>query len=103
MNPQKQQLIYKFLSLRIMDIHLSFKDYLTGKKIDSERFKSGEPRRYSELEKVFNQVNPNSFTAQKLFLINPIRIKYLLKEDNQISEEKVKTKPKLKLRPKIKR
>lgn len=61
-----------------MENEISFEDYLVKKKINSEQFKSEEGSLYVELEGVFNQVHPDSFTAQKLFLINPIRRKYPL-------------------------
>lgn len=58
---------------------MSFEDYLVGKKIDSNAFKSSEPERWNEWNTLFTELSPISFTAQKLYLINPIRRKYPLK------------------------
>lgn len=41
-----------------------------------------------ELKKLFDQVNPNSFTAQKLFLINNIRRAYPLQEEEAVAVKK---------------
>ena len=60
---------------------LNFKSYLVKKKIDPEAFAQGQPEHYREFEYLFGQVHPESFTAQKLFLINRIRRAYPLKED----------------------
>ena len=46
-----------------------FKTWLKQKKIDPKAFASKEMERFMELKKLFDQVNPNSFIAQKLFLI----------------------------------
>lgn len=49
-----------------------------------------------ELKKLYDQVHPNSFVAQKLFLINKIRRMYPLQEE---AEKAVQRKPMVK--PKI--
>lgn len=51
----------------------SFEEYLTKKKIDSDLFQSEREKLWREWKELFNQIHPNSFTAQKLFLINNIR------------------------------
>ncbi|MDH5476579.1 MAG: hypothetical protein OEX22_12855 [Cyclobacteriaceae bacterium] len=79
---------------------MNFEEYLTNKKIDSVTFKKEEIILWQKFNLVFEQMHPNSFTMQKLNLINGIRRKYPLKE---VSEEK-KEKPKPKrpiIRPKI--
>jgi len=53
-----------------------FGDYLTRKKIDPLSFQRNEPQLYKEFKIIFDQVHPDSFTAQKLYLINKIRRKY---------------------------
>lgn len=58
---------------------MSFEDYLVEKKIDTNAFQSGEPERWKEWNTIFVELSPASFTAQKLYLINPIRRKYPLK------------------------
>ncbi len=73
-----------------------FDDYLRKKKIDADAFKKAETDLYSSLKEVYDQMHPDSFTAQKLFLINPIRRKYQLKEVAEKPAEKPKT-----MRPKI--
>lgn len=60
---------------------MSFNDYLAKKKIDLKAFAQGQPDRFEEFQELFNQVHPDSFTAQKLFLINNIRRVYPLKEE----------------------
>ena len=75
---------------------MSFKDYLAKKKIEAKGFAQGQPDRFDEFRKLFNQVHPDSFTAQKLFLINNIRREYPLKEE--VAETVVK---KPMMRPKI--
>ena len=67
---------------------VDFERYLISKKIDSEAFRKAEPEVWSAWKKEFDQVHPNSFTVQKLNIINPVRRKYLLHESqaNKISE-----------------
>jgi hypothetical protein len=78
-----------------------FQTWLTAKKIDGMAFQKAEPDQYQELKTVFDQVHPDSFTAQKLFLINPIRRKYPLKEEEVIKTAKPKTtRPMIKPKPK---
>jgi hypothetical protein len=57
---------------------VNFEEYLSGKKIDSIAFKAAEADRWKEWEHEFAQLHPDSFTLQKLNLINPIRRKYPL-------------------------
>ncbi len=78
-----------------MENEVNFKGYLNSKKIDATKFEAGDPVLYEKLETVFAQTHPDSFTAQKLFLINPIRRKYILKEH----VEAVSSKPKKKFKP----
>lgn len=75
---------------------MNFEDYLIKKKIDPKAFAEGDPDRFEEFNQLFHQVHPDSFTAQKLFLINKIRRTYILKEE---SVDKVVKKPMM--RPKI--
>lgn len=62
---------------------MDFKEYLHSKKIDSAAFKDKEENRFSEWEQLFDQMNPASFTAQKLFLINLLRRKYIWREKTE--------------------
>jgi hypothetical protein len=57
---------------------MSFEEYCISKKIDAQAFSANE--RYSELKALFEQISPNSFTQQKLFIINEIRRQYPLQE-----------------------
>jgi hypothetical protein len=61
----------------------SFEEYLVSKKIDSSLFRNSEPEMWSAWKKEFDQMHPNSFTVQKLNLINPIRRKYQLAASNE--------------------
>jgi hypothetical protein len=60
---------------------MTFEEYLAGKKINSEAFRAAEPARWMEWKNLFDTLSEKSFTAQKLYLINPTRRKYLLKSD----------------------
>ncbi|MGR3809007.1 hypothetical protein [Jiulongibacter sp. NS-SX5] len=62
---------------------MTFEEYLISKKIDGSAFKQAEPDRYQEWKGIFEEVHPDSFTAQKKFLINPTRRKYLLQKDQE--------------------
>jgi hypothetical protein len=62
---------------------VNFEEYLSGKKIDSAAFKAAEANRWREWENEFAQLHPDSFTLQKLNLINPIRRKYPLQASQQ--------------------
>ena len=66
---------------------MSFEDYLITKKIDSMAFKSAEPDRWEEWNTIFVDLSPASFTAQKLYLINPVRRKYPLKTSEVPKQE----------------
>ena len=77
---------------------MEFDDFLKGKKIDPEKFKLSENDRYSEWKRIYDEVHPESFTQQKLFLLNKIRRAYHFKENQ---EEKKPIAPKT-VRPKIK-
>ena len=59
---------------------VTYREYLTSKKIDANAFAAAEPELYQAWETEFNEMHPNSFTVQKLNLINPVRRKYLLTE-----------------------
>ena len=93
--------MFEFVVLPSMD----FETYLISKEIDSTAFRQSEPERWQEFKALFDQVHPNSFTQQKLYLINPIRRKYPLKampEVGAISETpKPAAKPVMKPRPKF--
>jgi len=82
--------------------HPNFNAYLKQKKIDPKAFAKAEMDMFMDLKKIYDQVHPNSFTAQKLFLINPIRRKYPLAEE-ELREVKKKpvAKPKI-VKPKTK-
>ena len=59
---------------------MSFEEFLKNKKIDENLFKKAEPERWEVWKTLFEQMHPNSFTAQKKFLINDTRRRYLLKD-----------------------
>jgi hypothetical protein len=86
---------------------MNFEEYLQSKKIDSQQFKAAEPERWNEWQTLFEQMSPASFTAQKLYLINPTRRKYLLKVAEETSAKKptaaapVAAKPVMRPKPKI--
>jgi hypothetical protein len=84
---------------------MTFEEYLISKKINNEMFKTGEPMLWQEWYNLFEQVSPNSFTGQKLYLINAIRRKYQLKEaapaTSASTEVKLTVKPVLRPKPKM--
>ena len=84
---------------------MEFIEYLKSKKINPTAFKEDQPDQYDEWLMLFDQVHPNSFTQQKLFLINKLRRKYKWeapKEASKTSAPKM-VKPKIKpLKPKTK-
>jgi hypothetical protein len=55
----------------------TFETYCQSKKIDPVAFKVKESLLFETLAQRFNLMHPSSFTAQKLFLINQLRRKYL--------------------------
>jgi len=66
---------------------MTFEEYLAGKKINSEAFKAAEPARWKDWHELFAAVSEKSFTAQKLYLINPTRRKFLLKTEATVPEQ----------------
>jgi hypothetical protein len=58
---------------------MDLEDYLRSKKIDASTFQMAESALWKEWSIEFENMHPNSFTLQKLNLINPIRRKYPLK------------------------
>lgn len=58
---------------------MTFEQYLEQKNISSEKFQWENPDNFQQLNLLFNQMHPDSFTAQKKFLINSLRRKYQLK------------------------
>jgi hypothetical protein len=86
----------------------TFEEYLTSKKIDSARFMESEPNVWHAWQEEFSQMHPNSFTVQKLNLINPIRRKYQLPQETEakktepvIPDTPVKKPGKPVIRPKL--
>jgi hypothetical protein len=81
-----------------MEDPITFEQFLVSKKIDPKKFKFAEASKYEELSSDFPQMNAKSFTAQYLFLINPIRRKYLLEQSIEVEVVKKTTmaKPKFK-------
>lgn len=59
-----------------------FTDWLNSKNIHHEKFKNADSKRFNEWQFAFSQLHPESFTAQKKFLINPIRRLYPLSDFN---------------------
>jgi hypothetical protein len=56
---------------------MEFEEYLKQKKISSTDFERGDTGRFQEWKGLFESMHPDSFTAQKKFLINDIRRRYL--------------------------
>ena len=83
---------------------MNFEEYLISKKIDGQSLFVAEPRLWNEWKGLFEAMSPASFTAQKLYLINPIRRKYPLKNSDPVSDQKKDSPPASKpvMRPKPK-
>lgn len=79
---------------------MTFEEYLSSKKIDASRFKKSEAAQFEEWQTVFEQMHPESFTAQKLFLINPLRRRFPMKDEIVKAERKPQMKPKILPKPK---
>ncbi|XOV92017.1 MAG: hypothetical protein ACFHWX_17630 [Bacteroidota bacterium] len=82
---------------------MTWKEYLISKKIDPDRFKSGDNLLFREYDMLFSQMHPDSFTAQKLFLINKIRRMYKLEPREDKKPETPAQKPRPKMAPRIKK
>jgi hypothetical protein len=59
---------------------MTFEEYLQSKKIDADKFRKADIQRFNEWKEKFSRLHPESFTAQKKFLLNAIRRKYLLEK-----------------------
>ncbi len=55
---------------------ISFEEYLIQKKINALTWQSAAPEKWAEFKVLFEQMHPDSFTAQKKFLINDLRRMY---------------------------
>lgn len=77
---------------------MDFVEYLTSKKIDSKAFQENDVASWNEWNQMFELLHPNSFTQQKLFLINEIRRKYPLQiaDVTETAIQKSAVKPKIK-------
>jgi hypothetical protein len=71
-----------------------FEDYLRKKKIDPEAFRMNEPETYVSFRDQFLHIHPDSFTMQKLYLINLLRRKYYFQNEVAAPAGSVKAKAK---------
>lgn len=60
---------------------MTFEAYLKNKKINEVLFQKNDFELWNKLKEVFEQVHPESFTVQKKFLINDLRRKYRINEE----------------------
>lgn len=66
-----------------------FDAFLKKKRIDPVLFKKHEPETFTEFKSLFLAMHPNSFTMQKLYLINILRRKYqFFPQTDEIKGEK---------------
>lgn len=70
---------------------MEWETYLEKKKIDAAAYQQQQPLQYEEFRQLFYQMHPDSFTAQKLFLINGIRRRHHLKPEEPEKGEVKKT------------
>ncbi|MDX2195536.1 MAG: hypothetical protein NW207_03875 [Cytophagales bacterium] len=83
---------------------MQFDEYLISKKIDKNKLQNAEPQLYQEFEAMYALVSTQSFTQQKLFLINAIRRKYKLDtmaEAKKSNEAPKPIAPKMPFKPKM--
>jgi hypothetical protein len=59
---------------------MTFEEYLTNKKIDTDLFSKANPEKWQALKAIFEQMHPEGFTMQKKFLLNDLRKRFLWKE-----------------------
>jgi hypothetical protein len=59
---------------------MTLEAYLISKRIDAQEFRVREPDQWQEWALLWEQLSPESFGAQKLYLFNALRRKYKLKE-----------------------
>jgi hypothetical protein len=71
---------YHLLGLAYYLWPVTFEEYLISKKIDGEAFHKAEPQLFHSWKTEFAEMHANSFSVQKLNLINPIRRKFQLRE-----------------------
>jgi hypothetical protein len=85
---------------------VSFDEYLIKKKIDRAAFQKADPQRFEIWQNLFGKISEQSFTVQKLYLINAIRRKFPLAHvedpDKPSTLAPTKSKPVVRPRPKIK-
>lgn len=62
---------------------MEWEEYLVSKKIDAASYRQAAPEQYDAFRALFLQMHPDSFTAQKLFLINGIRRVHPLPTEGQ--------------------
>jgi len=74
-----------------MSAGLDFEEYLKAKRIDSAAMRAAEPQLWEAWKREFSLMHPNSFTVQKLNLINAIRRKYRLASEPPPVEPKPET------------
>ncbi|PGH41652.1 MAG: hypothetical protein CRN43_00520 [Candidatus Nephrothrix sp. EaCA] len=55
---------------------MTFEEYLASKKIHSEKFREGDNGLWNEWKNLFEQLHPESFSAQKLFSVNAVRRRF---------------------------
>ena len=67
-----------FLFLYKSSNTMTFIEYCESKKIDSNHFAKEDPKLYADWNSYFVKTHSESFTQQKKFLINQIRLKYPL-------------------------
>jgi hypothetical protein len=72
-----------------------FIEYLENKRIDALAFEKEDSELFFVWKTEFLQMHPKSFTAQKLYLINNLRRKYLL-PDNRVKQYSRKAKDPIK-------
>ena len=80
---------------------MTFDEYLQSKRIDPEAFRNHEIRQYRDWEAEFEDVHPDSFTSQKLYLINPLRRRFKLVVEKDTDKKPGPAKPAAGAKPRM--
>ncbi|EJF11786.1 hypothetical protein [Pontibacter sp. BAB1700] len=61
---------------------MTFEEYLVKKRINKEAFAAEDPARYQAWESMYAQMHPNSFYVAVKMVLNNVRLRYHLREED---------------------
>ncbi|WP_299705680.1 hypothetical protein [uncultured Pontibacter sp.] len=62
--------------------YMTFEEYLVKKRINREAFAAEDPARYRVWENMYAQMHPNSFYVSVKMMLNDVRLRYHLREED---------------------